>query len=64
MEENGSGVSFEDQERRNKADDSVKLWDVGVEVRLRSEVRNFEQQYGFMLRKKNTEAIFALRIIF
>ena len=42
---------------------SMKLWECEVETRLRMEVEICEQQYGFMLKKGATDAIFALRIL-
>ncbi|KAK3547746.1 hypothetical protein QTP86_028818, partial [Hemibagrus guttatus] len=42
---------------------TMKLWERVVEARLRKVVEICEQQYGFMLRKSTTDAIFALRIL-
>ncbi|KAK3542987.1 hypothetical protein QTP70_008681 [Hemibagrus guttatus] len=42
---------------------TMKLWERIVEARLRKVVLICEQQYGFMLRKSTTDAIFALRIL-
>ncbi|KAK3546874.1 hypothetical protein QTP86_003804 [Hemibagrus guttatus] len=41
----------------------MKLWERVVEAKLRKVVEICEQQYGFMLRKSTTDAIFALRIL-
>ncbi|KAK3574055.1 hypothetical protein QTP86_001330 [Hemibagrus guttatus] len=41
----------------------MKLWERVVEARLRKVVEICEQQYGFMPRKRTTDAIFALRIL-
>ncbi|KAK3537251.1 hypothetical protein QTP70_005486 [Hemibagrus guttatus] len=40
----------------------MKVWERVVEARLRKVVEICEQQYGFMPRKRTTDAIFALRI--
>ncbi|KAK3559553.1 hypothetical protein QTP86_013720 [Hemibagrus guttatus] len=42
---------------------TMKLWERVVEARLRKVVEICEQQYGFMPRKRTTDAIFALRIL-
>ncbi|KAK3530967.1 hypothetical protein QTP70_007276 [Hemibagrus guttatus] len=42
---------------------TMKLWERVVEARLRKVVEICQQQYGFMLRKSTTDAIFALRIL-
>lgn len=42
---------------------TMKLWERVVEARLRAEVSICEQQYGFMPRKRTTDAIFALRLL-
>ncbi len=41
----------------------MKLWERIVEARLRGEVMNCEQQYGFMPGKSTTDAMFALRVL-
>ncbi|KAK3566570.1 hypothetical protein QTP86_000992 [Hemibagrus guttatus] len=41
----------------------MKVWERVVEARLRKVVEICEQQYGFMPRKRTTDAIFALRIL-
>ena len=41
----------------------MKLWERVVEARLRCEVTINAQQYGFMPRKTNTDAMFALRVL-
>ena len=41
---------------------TMKIWERVIEARLKQEVEICEQQYGFMPRKSNTDAIFALRI--
>ena len=41
----------------------MKLWEKVVERRLRSELTYIEQQYGFMLGKSTTDALFALRVL-
>ncbi|KAK3548354.1 hypothetical protein QTP70_010715 [Hemibagrus guttatus] len=42
---------------------TMKLWERVVEAWLRKVVEICEQQYGFMLRKSTTDAIFAQRIL-
>lgn len=41
---------------------TIKLWERVIEARLRSEVDIYRKQSGFMLRKRTTETIFALKI--
>ena len=42
---------------------SMKLWERVIEARLRDVVSICAQQFGFMLRKSTTDAIFALRVL-
>ena len=42
---------------------SMKLWERAIEARLRDIVPICAQQFGFMLRKSTTDAIFALRVL-
>ena len=42
---------------------TMKLWERVVEARLRTEVSICEQQYGFMPKKRTTDAKFALRML-
>ena len=42
---------------------TMKVWQRNIEARLRDRVEIRNQQYGFMLGKKTTEAMFALRML-
>ena len=42
---------------------AMKVWERVVEARLRSKVRICEEQFGFMLGRSTTNAIFALRMV-
>ena len=41
----------------------TKVWERIIEARLRDRVEISKQQYGFMLRKETTDAMFALRML-
>ena len=41
----------------------MKIWERIIEARLRHRVEISKQQYGFMLGKKTTHAMFALRML-
>lgn len=41
----------------------MKLWERAVEARLRREVTTSDLQYGFMLRKNNSDVMLALRVL-
>ena len=41
----------------------MKLWESVMERRIRMEVTSSEQQYGFLLSKSATDALFALRVL-
>ena len=42
---------------------TMKLWEIVVEARLRTEVSVCEQQFGFMPKRSTTDVIFALRML-
>ena len=42
---------------------TMKVWERIIEARLRDRVEISEQQYGFMLGKGTTNAMFALRML-
>ena len=41
----------------------MKIWERIIKARLRDRVEISEQQYGFMLGKETTDAMFALRML-